>query len=220
MPGVAGEGARHTSSCRRRCACVCTGPVGLQPQDHPHTPTARAPHRPHRPTAPAPHAHRHCSRSPAADPGHRGGLQIQVCGCGAHVQAHALLPRQVCRCVPPPPPPPPPQPLFIGGGEHPSNCTVPGRPGCAALQAPAREGCQGRGSACEQRDNCPSLTCRTTFPQWLGGRRRVAQPSCTPTDCDCLTSVVRHDVLVSVSDTMCVLRFNQVWHREYRCTYA
>ena len=29
-----------------------------------------------------------------------------------------------------------------------------------------------------------------------------------------LTNVVRHDVLFSVSDTVCVLRFNQVWHRE------
>ena len=27
-------------------------------------------------------------------------------------------------------------------------------------------------------------------------------------------------VLFSVSDTVCVLRFNRVWHREYRCTYA
>ena len=30
----------------------------------------------------------------------------------------------------------------------------------------------------------------------------------------CLTNVVRHDVLFSVSDTVCVLRFNRVWHRE------
>ena len=39
-------------------------------------------------------------------------------------------------------------------------------------------------------------------------------PPAAATDCDCLTNVVRHDVLFSVSDTVCVLRFNQVWHRE------
>ena len=39
-------------------------------------------------------------------------------------------------------------------------------------------------------------------------------PPATATDCDCLTNVVRHDVLFSVSDTVCVLRVNQVWHRE------
>ena len=39
-------------------------------------------------------------------------------------------------------------------------------------------------------------------------------PPPPPGDCDCLTNVVRHDVLFSVSDTVCVLRFNQVWHRE------
>ena len=49
--------------------------------------------------------------------------------------------------------------------------------------------------------------------------RWLASGLCAPpppphTHCDCLTNVVRHDVLFSGSDTMCVLRFNQVWHRE------
>ena len=48
----------------------------------------------------------------------------------------------------------------------------------------------------------------------------IADVCLTATDCHCLTNVVKHDVLFSVSDTVCILRLNQVWHREYRCTYA
>ena len=45
-------------------------------------------------------------------------------------------------------------------------------------------------------------------------RRPPPPPPRIAADCDCPTNVVRHDVLFSVSDTVCVLRFNQVWHRE------
>ena len=96
--------------------------------------------------------------------------------------------------VPPAASPPPPQGMVVGGGVPP-----------AASPPPSGNGRRRRGPP------------RCAPPPPGNGRRRRGPPpktKKTAADCDCLTNVARHDVLFSVSDTVCVLRCNQVWHRE------